>query len=207
MINDELILEKHIWIEEDARTNKETIKNEFHGYQAEPKQWFLSIKKIKQEKGDRPKWKEIVSENSLPDYFLNSGNCTKDDYSKGLEKYFQENDIEYDDPDLSTTQALGFQSKAISNLPKFYLLRAETNYSDETDKRSSTSTFRKLMADLTDRIIKNDPKYKQIEDALKTVNDLLNETKTESENTNVRLDSLSTIEDGIKKILCVEKKP
>lgn len=202
MINDELILEKHIWIEEDARTNKETIKNEFHGYQAEPKQWFLSIKKIKEKKGDRPKWKDIVSENSLPDYFLNNSNCTKDDYSKGLERYFQENDIEYENPDLSATQALGFQSKVISNLPKFYLLRAETNYSDESDKRSSTSTFRKLMADLTDRIIKNDPKYKQIEDALKTVNDLLNETKTESENATVRLDSLSTIEQGIKKILC-----
>ncbi|MBI2609995.1 ATP-dependent endonuclease [Candidatus Giovannonibacteria bacterium] len=202
MINDELILEKHIWIEEDARTNKETIKNEFHGYQAEPKQWFLSIKKIKEQKGDRPKWKDIVSENSLPDYFLNNDSCTKDDYGKGLEKYFQENDIEYDEPDLSATQALGFQSKAISNLPKFYLLRAETNYSDETDKRSSTSTFRKLMADLTDRIIKNDPKYQKIEDALKTVNNLLNETKTESTESNGRLDSLATIEDSIKKILC-----
>ncbi len=202
MINDDLILEKHIWIEEDARTNKETIKNEFHGYQAEPKQWFLSIKKIKEKNGDRPKWKDIVSENSLPDYFLNNGNCTKEDYGKGLERYLQENDVEYDEPDLSATQALGFQSKAISNLPKFYLLRAETNYSDETDKRSSTSTFRKLMADLTDRIIKNDPKYKQIEDALKTVNDLLNETKTESENSTIRLDSLSIIEQGIKKILC-----
>lgn len=202
MINDELILEKHIWIEKDDRTDKDTIKNEFHGYQAEPKQWFLSIKKIKEQKGDRPKWKEIVSENNLPDYFLNNGNCTKDDYNKGIERYFKENDIEYDDPDLSTTQALGFQSKAISNLPKFYLLRAESNYSDETDKRSSTSTFRKLMADLTDRIIKNDPKYKQINEALKTVNDLLNETKTDETGICSRLGSLSVIEERIKKILC-----
>ena len=202
MINDELILEKHIWIEEDIRTNKETIKNEFHGYQAEPKQWFLSFKKIKEQKGDRPKWRDIVFENTLPEYFLNNGACKKDDYTKGLERYLQENDIEYEEPDLSSTQALGFQSKAISNLPKFYFLRAETNYSDETDKRSSTSTFRKLMADLTDRIIKNDPKYKQIEDALQTVSNLLNETKTESTTASGRLDSLSTIEDGIKKLLC-----
>lgn len=202
MINDQLILEKHIWIEEDSRTKKETIKNEFHGYQAEPKQWFLSIKKIKEQKGERPKWKEIVSENSLPDYFLNGDACTKDDYTKGLDKYLQDNDIEYDSPDLSTTQALGFQSKVVSNLPKFHFLRAETNYSDETDKRSSTSTFRKLMADLTDRIIKKDPKYKQIEDALQTVNDLLNEKEIKSGEVEGRLASLSVIEDKIKNLLC-----
>lgn len=202
MINDHLILEKHIWIEEDVRTNKETIKNEFHGYQAEPKQWLLSVKKIKEVKGERPKWKEIVSENNLPEYFLNNGACTKDDYIKGLEEYFRKNDIEYDEPDLSSTQALGFQSKAVSNLPKFHFLRAETNYSDETDKRSSTSTFRKLMADLTDRIIKNDPKYKQIEDALQIVNELLNETKIKSTGTGGRLKSLSIIEDKIKDLLC-----
>lgn len=201
MINDELILEKHIWIEKDDRTNKETIKNEFHGYQAEPTKWYLSLKKIKEQKGDRPKWKDIVIENSLPEYFLDNGSCKKEDYSKGLDRYFQENDVEFDEPDLSSAQALGLQSKAVSNLPKFYLLRAETNYSDETDKRSSTSTFRRLMADLTDRIIKNDPKYTQIESALKLVNDLLNETEAEAVEAGGRLDSLQTIEDGIKKLL------
>jgi putative ATP-dependent endonuclease of OLD family len=202
MINDELFLEKHIWIEEDEKTQKLAVKNEFHGYKAEPKLWYLSFKQIKEQKGDRPRWKEIVSENSLPDYFLNDGNCTKEEYTKGLERYFQENDVEYGEPDLSAAQALGFQSKAISNLPRFYLLRAETNYSDETDKRSSSSTFRKLMADLTDRIIKNDPKYKQIENALQIVNDLLNETAKGSTQEVKRLDSLTTIENKIKQLLC-----
>jgi putative ATP-dependent endonuclease of OLD family len=202
MIGDELILEKHIWIEEDSRTQKNTIKNEFHGYQAEPVQWFLSFKKIRDQKGDRPKWKDLVSENGLPDYFLNNGNCTKDDYTKGLERYLQENEIEYDIPDISATQALGLQSKAISNLPKFYLLRAETNYADETDKRSSTSTFRRLMADLTDRIIKNDPKYVEIETALQKVDSLFNEINIENA-PNTRLQSLSTIEGRLKDLLCV----
>ena len=42
-INEELILEKHLWFEEDQRAGKITIKNEFHGYKAEPKDWFLSV--------------------------------------------------------------------------------------------------------------------------------------------------------------------
>jgi len=65
LLNDELILEKHLWIEIDTKTEKESIKNEFHGYQAEPKDWFLSEKKIKDAKGHRPKWKEIVEENGI----------------------------------------------------------------------------------------------------------------------------------------------
>ncbi|KKQ48875.1 MAG: hypothetical protein US68_C0022G0005 [Candidatus Shapirobacteria bacterium GW2011_GWE1_38_10] len=200
MINDELILEKHVWIENVDGT-KISIKNEYHGYQAEPKEWYLSVNKIRENRGDRPKWKEIVSENNLPDYFLNEGNCNKEDFVKGVEKYLFENEVEFDDPDVSKTQALGFQSKAISNLPRFYYLRAETTYSDETDKRSSTSTFRRLMADLTDRIIKKDPKYIKIEEALNTVKSLLNETEVESGD-NRRLESLSTIEEKIKDILC-----
>lgn len=200
MLNGELFLEKHIWFEEEDQ--KGSVKSEFHGYKADPKLWFLSLEKIKEQKGDRPKWKDIVTENNLPDYFLNNGACTKADFTKGLEKYLQENEVEYDKPDLSATQALGFQSKAISNLPKFYLLRAESNYSDETDKRSSTTTFRKLMADLTDRIIKNDKRYKEIETALQTVSDLLNKIEDGATGTKGRLASLGAIEDKIKQLLC-----
>lgn len=200
-INDELILEKHIWVEEETGTEKISIKNEFHGYKAEPKNWFLSIEKIKATKGERPNWKQIVEENSLPSYFLNNDRCNQSDFSKGLSRYLLENDVEYDQPDLSSTQALGFQSNVVVSLPKFYLLKAETKYSEETDKRSTSSTFRRLMGDLTDRIIKKDPKYVQIENALKTVNDLLNEQVSGGERAE-RLDSLKIIEEKIKTILC-----
>lgn len=200
-INNELILEKHLWVEKDDRTDKVSIKNEYHGYKAEPKEWFLSIDKIKSIKGNRPKWKEIVEENKLPDYFLNNDNCTQADFSKGLSKYLAENDIEYETPDLSCTQALGLQSNVISSLPHFHLLKAEANYSDETDKRSTSTTFRRLMGDLTDRIIKNDPKYVEIENALNKVNELLNISDKEDKD-KVRLASLSSIEGKIKDILC-----
>jgi hypothetical protein len=85
----------------------------------------------------------------LPSYFLTDGKCTQADYVKGLSKYLAENEIEYNQPDLSHTQTLGLQSNVIASLPKLYLLKAETKYSEEADKRSSSSTFRKLMGDLT----------------------------------------------------------
>ena len=201
LINDELILEKHIWIEEDSDSEKITIKNEYHGYKAEPKDWFLSVKKISDEKGARPNWKDIVSQNNLPSYFLESETCNKTLFTKALEKYLSENEVEYEKPDVSTTQALGFQSKTIANLPKFYLLRAETSYSDEIDKRSSNTTFRKLMADLSDRIIKDDPRYEKIELAVSTIKNLLND-KNNPDPEKGRLVSLGIIENKIKEILC-----
>lgn len=200
-INDELIVEKHIWLESDADSEKVTLKNAFHGYKAEPRDWFLSIDKIIEKEGGRPTWRNIVEENALPDYFLNNGNCNKTDFAKGLSKYLNENDVEYEEPDLSETQALGLSSYVVSSLPKFYLLKAETKYSDETDKRSSSTTFRKLMGDLTDRIIKKDPKYQKIEEALTIVNELLNEPESDAEE-GTRLESLSSTEEKIKDILC-----
>lgn len=200
MINNDLILEKHIWVEKDSNENITAIKNEFHGYQAEPRDWYLSTEKIKKKYGDRPKWKDVVTENNLPDYFLKDGVCNKDTYTQGVAKYINENDVEYDSPDISDTQALGFQSKAVSNLPRFYLLSSNANYTDETDRRSSTSTFRMLMSDLTDRIIKKDEKYTKIEEALRTVNNLLNENKDENNN-DTRLPTLSSIENKIKELL------
>lgn len=200
LINDELLLEKHLWVEFDEGKDKTTIKNEYHGYQADPKEWYLSARKIKEKLGERPRWKEVVKQNGLPEYFLNNGNCNAVDFNKGLSKYLLENEVEYDEPDISSTQALGLQSYVIASLPKFYLLEAQSNYSDETDRRSSNTTFRRLMADLTDRIIKNDPKYVEIEGALNTINNLLNESDPKSEN-GVRLESLSTIESKLKTIL------
>lgn len=201
LLNDELTLEKHIWIETDAKTLKETVKNEFHGYQAEPTDWFLSEAKIKAAKGDRPKWKEIVEQNGLPDYFIENGSCTSAIFKKALSKYLSENEVNYDAPDLSATQALGLSSNVVASLPKFYLLKAITDYSDEIDKRSSNTTFRKLMADLSDRILKQDPSYQKIEKALATIEELLNEKKTTNPQAEDRLASIGVIEVKIKELL------
>jgi putative ATP-dependent endonuclease of the OLD family len=202
LIKDILILEKHLNYEVDERTEKETVKYEFHGYKAEPKLSYLSLTKIKNEFGDRPKWKEIVEENRLPDYFFDAqGKCTKSQYEKGLDRYLLENDVEFDEPDISSTQALGFSSNVSSNLPKFYLLKAITNYSDEIEKRATNSTFRRLMADLSDRILKSDPRYSQVQEALATIDKLLNPSRSEEEESVKRLQTLSIIEKKIKDLL------
>jgi len=202
LINDDLILEKHIWIEVDSKTEKETTKNEFHGYQAEPQQWFLSEKKIKEQKETpKPNWKAVIQEVGLPDYFLEEGACNVTHFRKALAKYLIENDVEYDEPDLSSTQALGFSSNVIASLPKFYLLHAITDYSDEIDKRSTSTTFRKLMADLSDRILKQDPSYQKIESALSTIEELLNEKKDTNPQAEDRLESIGVIESKIKELL------
>ena len=104
-----LILEKHAVVSVDERSGKEKVSGEYHGYQAEPKDWFLSITKIS-EKFEKPKWLDIAKEAGLPDYFIHDGKCNKSDYSKALEEYLMENDVEFDTPDLSRTQALGLRA-------------------------------------------------------------------------------------------------
>lgn len=193
LVGGELIIEKHLNLEIDGRTGKEKTASEFHGYKAEPAQWFLSITKIEERAGgSRPNWKQIAESNNLPDYFLEDGKSNKTVFQKALTRYLEENEIEYDQPDLSTTQALGLQSNVVATLPSFYLLKAITDYTDEIDKRSSTSTFRRLMGDLGERIIKKDPKYQEIETALDTIKSLLN--KASNGSTGTRLVSLSQVE-------------
>lgn len=174
LVGGSLTLEKHIAIVVDERSGKEKVEAEFHGYQAEPKDWFLSLKKIQEAKGDRPKWVEIVKDGKLPDYFLEDGKATKASYSKALGRYLAENEVEFDAPDLKQTQALGLQSNVVAALPRVYLLPAITDYSDEIDKRSSTSTFRRLMAALSERLLQIDPRFIELQSAIDTIRCLLN---------------------------------
>jgi len=60
LVENRLILEKHIWVGSDERTDREKLSSEFHGYRAEPKLWYLSQQKIQKKYGERPKWLEIV---------------------------------------------------------------------------------------------------------------------------------------------------
>lgn len=196
---DQLILEKKLFIEIDDDTGAKKIKAEYHGYEGEPAEWFLSIEKIIQIHGDRPKWADIAAAQNLPEYFLEDGKCTKSIYSKALDRYVMENEIEYGAPDLSETHALGLQSKVIASLPAFYLLPAITDYSGEIDKRQKSSTFRRLMGELSERILRVDPRFGEIEEALGKVNALLNSLA--SEGAPNRLESLGRIESQIGGLL------
>jgi CRISPR-associated exonuclease Cas4 len=199
LVGDTLSLEKHITLTVDERTQKEKLETEFHGYKAEPKLWYLSLQKIQDKYGDRPKWAEIAKENNLPDYFIEDGKSTKTLYSRALVKYLSENEIEFDEPDLSDTQALGLQSNVVASLPHVYLLSAITDYSDEIDKRSSSSTFRRLMAALSERILEKDPRFIEVQHALSTIRGLLNSTTTSG--APQRIESLATVETIITDLL------
>ncbi len=199
LVGDTLSLEKHISIAVDERTEKEKLEAEFHGYKAEPTTWYLSLSKIQAKVGERPKWADIAKDNKLPDYFLEDGKSTKTIYSKALARYMLENDVAFDPPDLSATQALGLQSNVVASLPHVYLLSAITDYSDEIDRRSSSSTFRRLMAALSERILEKDPRFLELQRALGTIKGLLNPTPVEGAPS--RIESLSTVEKKITELL------
>jgi putative ATP-dependent endonuclease of OLD family len=188
-----------VWIETDEESGSHRIKSEYHGYEASPADWFLSIDRIREAKGERPKWAEIVAENGLPEYFLEDGKCNKGIYTSALSQYIEENEVTFNEPDLSKTHALGLQSKVVASLPAYYLLPAITDYSDEIDKRQKSSTFRRLMGELSERILKNDSRFGEIEQALSRVHALLNDFA--GDGTEKRLDALANIESQIGGLL------
>ena len=135
----------------------------------------------------------------MPDYFYPDGKSNKTIYTKALDKFLLENEVELNEPDLSQTQALGLQSNVIASLPSFYLLPAITDYSDEIDKRQKSSTFRRLMGELSERILKKDPRFVEIEESLNKVHALLN--SMEGDEGGGRLESLGIIENQIAGLL------
>jgi ABC-type dipeptide/oligopeptide/nickel transport system ATPase component len=199
LLGDKLILEKHLIVAQDTRTQKAKVSAEYHGYLAKPKDWWLSTDGVIEEKNTtRPNWKNIAEEKGILEYVqTEDGKVNKTSYVKGLERLLLEkDDIEYDEPELGETQTLGLQTNLLAQLPDFYLLPAITDYSDEIDKRSTSTIFRKLMGDLGDRIIKLDPRYKEIETALNTIHSLFNSKQPDDDEIK-RLDIIENIEDAL----------
>lgn len=176
LLGDRLILQKKLEAAPDERTGRTKVTAEYHGYRAEPIDWWLSIEKVIDEKGARPRWKDIAEEHGIANYVQrDDGSVNKASYEAGLQRFLRErDDIEYDEPELGDTQALGIQQNLLAALPEFYLLSAITDYSDEIDRRSSSTVFRRLMADLSDRIMRADPRYAEIEETLTKLHKLLN---------------------------------
>ena len=205
LIGDQLILQKRLTIPRDDQSGKTKVTAEYHGYRAEPRDWWLSTKKVVEKKGPRPQWKEIAAEHDILDYVLDQGGkVNKTSYEAGLTRLLHErDDIEYDAPELGQTQALGIQQNLLASLPEFYLLPAITDYSDEINRRSSSTVFRRLMADLADRIMRTDPRYGEIETTLTKLRQLLNPA-IEGEEPQ-RLEALSSVEvslqDTIKRLM------
>lgn len=200
LIGDKIILEKHILLEIDDKSKKSKVSAEYHGYLATPEDWWFSAEGVISEKGSsKTPWKEVAEEHDILKYVQTpDGKVNKTSYIQGLERLLLErDDIKYKEPVLGETQALGIPQNLLTCLPGFYLLPAVTDYSDEIDKRSSSTIFRTLMRDLGDRIIKLDPKYNEIEDALKKIDSLLNPKATGTGEVN-RLKVMEEIETALK---------
>jgi putative ATP-dependent endonuclease of OLD family len=171
---DRVVLRKELRIATDPARGRITVKAEFHGYQADPKELHYSLKKI-EEKGGKPDWQKLADDGGFLDQAkTEEGKVNKTSFKTALEQFLLENDVEYDDPVLGETQALGIPQNLLSALPEFYLLPAITDYSNEIDRRSSSTVFRRLMADLSERLLRVDPRYQEVSDALKKVRALLN---------------------------------
>lgn len=182
----DLILEKHIQLEQDDRTGRTSPKPEYHGYVAEPKDWWLSVTGvINHEKSERPNWRNIAEEHQILEYVLNdAGKVNKKSYEIGIRQILNEkDDIEFNEPLLGVPEALSYGNRKVllENLPLFRLLPAITDYSHEVDKRTSTSNFRLLMGDLAERILIHDPRYNQIERNLAQLSQLLNSPREDQE--------------------------
>ncbi len=203
LIGGRIILQKRLTIVEER--GKKKVQPEYHGYQAEPTEWFLSVGKIQAQEGAKPKWKEIAEANGLLEYVKTTdGKVNKTSYTIGVERYLLEHDdVAYDEPQLGQTQALGIPQNLLSALPEMYLLHAITDYSDEIDRRSSSTVFRRLMADLSDRLMRADPRYVEVEHALNTLRRLLNPPAQGEESQ--RLPALESVEvtlrDTIKELM------
>lgn len=200
LLGDRVILRKELRIHDDEARGRKSVKAEYHGYQAEPRDLWLSLAKIEEKHGARPKWDDIFAAHDLPEYFRNAeGKVNKTSYKAGLERYLAENDVEYDDPRLGETHALGIPQNLLSALPELYLLPAITDYSDEIDRRSSSTVFRRLMADLSDRIMSADPRHQELEEALSRVRALLNHV--EEEGAPERLEALGGVEASLRDVM------
>lgn len=197
LLGDKLILQKQITFQMEGRSNKAKPVAEYHGYLAQPKDWWLSIDAILDREGNRPNWAEIAEEHGLVAYATGlDGRINRQSYENGVRRYIEENEaIEFNEPKLGETQALGLQPVLLDKLPTFYLLPAITDYSNEIDRRSTTTVFRRLMGDLADRIIQTDKRYQEVLDSLHRFSRLFNpKSPAEVKDGIARLEILDTIE-------------
>jgi putative ATP-dependent endonuclease of OLD family len=72
LLGDKVTLRKELRIHDDETRGKQTLKAEYHGYQAEPQDCWLSLPKIEEKHGARPRWADLVQAHGLPDYFRNA---------------------------------------------------------------------------------------------------------------------------------------
>ena len=101
-------------------------------------------------KGGKPDWKKLAEEGEFLETATTAdGKFNKASFTKALETFLEENDVEYDEPELGKTQALGIPQNLLARLPEIYLLPAITDYS-ALDPRPSTPAVSEAEQQLPD---------------------------------------------------------
>ena len=197
LLGGRLILEKHLRNETDSRSGKPRVVSEYHGFLAQPVDWWLSAEGVLEQLDEkRPKWAEVAAEHGLDTYWPQGAGGTRTAYEEACRAYIDAHpEVEYEQPTLGETQVLGLQQVLVDRLPHYYLLPAVTDYASEVDRRATGTVFRRLMADLADRVLRADARYGEVEEHLEAIRVLLNPSHEE---TCERLESLAETEERLR---------
>ena len=164
----------------------------------QPTDWWLSTEAVIAQVGSRPNWTALADEHGLQKYVPSDvEKVNKATYKEAIEQYLCEHEVTYGE---SSLQFLSDWKELLACLPAIYLLPAITDYSSETDRRVSSTIFHRLMAMLSDRILRVDTRYSELEKALQTVRELLNERSAGADESQLtdRLGILSTFEESLQ---------
>ena len=176
---------------------KGAIQQKYSGLIREPKPPYLKLSGFDTYKQDVTK---IVRENNLPEYFkAETGNVTQASYKEGLERFIAEkhNEIEWDEPFVSTTQFLGWKEVAQSFMPMILYVPAVQEATEETTY-TTQNLFGKLLDTMLFETSEKIPQFIKLQEILSNAREMLNRPPTGTDN---RPTQIKELEGKLLKIL------
>lgn len=194
---------KH-WILKDSIKVKKVIewdnqsqkyKMTLFGWQAKPKEVHFDLSRFDEYK---PKIKEIIDDNRLPEYFkMDTGKVTQKSYKEGVLRHIEEGKVEFGDPGWENNPG-GYKEVFSDLLPRFYLVPAVKDAQDES-KTTQQTMLGKLISDLTNRIISKNPKFDDVKKQIEGLKKYLN--KSEEGDDSERLQEIKDFEETLSSII------
>jgi putative ATP-dependent endonuclease of OLD family len=156
---------------------KGAIQQKYSGLVREPKLPYLKLSGFDTYKQSLTK---IVRENNLPEYFkAETGNVTQASYKEGLDRFIAEkhNEIEWDEPFVSTTQFLGWKEVAQSFMPMILYVPAVQEATEETTY-TAQNLFGKLLDAMLFETSEKIPQFAKLQKILDNAREMLNRPTT-----------------------------
>lgn len=170
---------------------KDKLKSILSGWQSKPTADFFDLSKFEDYKSNLS---QIVSENSLPDYFKNDqGRVTQSSYKEGVTKHIEAGLVELGEPGWISNPG-GLSENFSSLVPRYYLVPAVKDAQDES-KITQSSSLGKLINDLTNRIVTTNPKFAEVKKQIEGLKKYLNKDK--DGNDSERLQEIKDLEKNL----------